>query len=195
MEECLCVHGRIFGEAPAAERIRRAEKPLAERQLRMACQPLAAARRRALAAMLALTCSACATNPVPPVPPVPPVRPSPAPTLYERLGGMSAITAMVDGAVRNIAADPRINRRFAGGDHGALATSLGDLLCERSGGPCVYRGRDMSTAHEGMQIRDDEFDALVDDIARSLDTMRVPPPEKSELLAIAERMRNAIVGH
>jgi len=147
--------------------------------------PNAALRCRAVL-VLALACSACAVVPAPQ---------APEPTLYERVGGMRAITAMVEGGVRNIAADPRINRRFAGSQHAALTRNLVDLLCERSGGPCTYRGRDMSTAHEGMHINDEEFDALVEDLRRSLDTLQVPAREQAELLAIAGRMRGAIVGH
>ncbi len=53
----------------------------------------------------------------------------------------------------------------------------------------------MADAHEGMLIRDDEFDALVDDLVRALDKHRVPAREKNELLALLGRMRNAITDH
>ena len=133
-------------------------------------------------ALLAFGC--CTSEPI-----------SGTPTLYERVGGMEAIAAVVDEAVRNIAADTRINRRFAGAKHAQLTNNLVDLFCVRTGGPCSYRGVDMSTAHEGMQIRDDEFDALVEDLMKAFDTFKVPEPEKRELLAILTQMRGAIVGH
>ena len=116
------------------------------------------------------------------------------PTLYERLGGRAAITAVVDDAIANVTADPRINRRFANAGPG-LAHNLVDLVCVRTGGPCTYRGLDMATAHEGMFIRDDEFDALVEDMEKSLGKFKVPAREKAEALAILRQMRNAIVGH
>jgi len=53
----------------------------------------------------------------------------------------------------------------------------------------------MATAHEGMNIRDDEFDALVEDLAKSFATFKVPAREQGELLAMLARMKNAIVGH
>jgi len=117
------------------------------------------------------------------------------PSLYQRLGGLPAITAMVEDTVGNIAVDGRINARFAGIHQADLTKGLVELVCERTGGPCTYRGRDMATAHEGMQISDDEFDALVEDLARSLDKFHVPAGEKDEVLRIVEQMRNAIVGH
>ena len=121
--------------------------------------------------------------------------PAPRASLYERLGGLPAMSAVVDDAVGNIAADPRINRRFASTQASHLQQNLLDLFCERAGGPCVYKGRDMASAHEGMFIRDDEFDALVEDIARSLDKNKVPARDKSELLTKLTQMRGAIVGH
>ena len=116
------------------------------------------------------------------------------PTLYERLGGRAAITAVVDEAIANVTADPRIKQRFANAGPG-LTKNLVDLVCLRTGGPCKYTGADMATAHEGMFIRDDEFDALVEDMAKSLDKFKVPQREKDESLALLRQMRNSIVGH
>jgi len=134
------------------------------------------------AAFAALLMGACAS-------------PGPTASLYERLGGPAAVTAVVDDAVANIASDPRINRRFTSAGAVHLQKNLIDLFCERSGGPCVYTGRDMSSAHEGMFIRDDEFDALIEDVVRSLDKFKVSARDKSELLAKLAQMRGAVVGH
>jgi hemoglobin len=120
---------------------------------------------------------------------------APPQSLYQRLGGMQAITALVDDGVRNIAADTRINRRFRDAAPSRLTKNLIDLVCLRTGGPCTYRGLDMATAHDGMNIRDDEFDALVDDLAKSLDRFGVGPRERRELLGIVGQMRSAVVGH
>jgi len=93
-------------------------------------------------------------------------RPAEDPSLYKRFGGREAIEAVVDDAIANISADPRINQRFASAAIPHLKRDLVDLLCARSGGPCVYAGRDMASAHEGMNIRDDEFDALIEDLVK-----------------------------
>ncbi|MEP7296257.1 MAG: group 1 truncated hemoglobin [Burkholderiales bacterium] len=121
--------------------------------------------------------------------------PAESASLYQRLGGRDAIEAVVDDAIVNISADPRINQRFASATISHLKRDLVDLLCSRSGGPCLYAGRDMASAHEGMNIRDDEFDALMEDLVKSLDKFKVPAREKNEALTILGRMKNAITGH
>jgi hemoglobin len=136
-----------------------------------------------LAVLTALGCTVAPTTPS-----------TTQPSLYERLGGRAAITAVVDDAIVNVSADPRINQRFANAGPG-LSKNLVELVCLRTGGPCTYTGADMATAHEGMFIRDDEFDALVEDMAKSLDKFKVPAREKGEALVILRQMRNAIVGH
>lgn len=120
--------------------------------------------------------------------------PPPEASLYERVGGKQAINAVVVDAIGNISTDKRINPRFINASS-SLNQNLVDLLCVRTGGPCKYSGLDMSAAHEGMNIRDDEFDALVDDIRKSLDKFKVADREKAEVLAILNQMRNAVVGH
>jgi hemoglobin len=119
----------------------------------------------------------------------------PPPTLYQRLGGHDAIAAVVDDAVTNVAADPRINQRFSVDALPRLKKNLADLICLRTGGPCTYTGKNMSEAHEGMHIRDDEFDALAEDIVKSLDKFKVPAREQGELMGALGQMRNAVVGH
>src|SRR5215212_6229229 len=116
-------------------------------------------------------------------------------TLYQRLGGQPAISAVVEDAIANVAADSRINQRFASTDLARLKSGLVEFLCDRSGGPCRYRGRNMADAHEGMKIRAVEFEALVEDLVKSLDKHKVPAREKGELLTMLGRMKNAIIEH
>src|SRR2546423_6557230 len=91
------------------------------------------------------------------------------PSLYERLGGKPAITAVVDDFVGNVANDTRINKRFANADIPRLKSRLVDQVCEATGGPCKYTGASMRDAHTGMMITDAEFNALVEDLVKSLD--------------------------
>jgi hemoglobin len=116
------------------------------------------------------------------------------PSLYERLGGKPAITAVVDDMVANIAADTRINARFTGADVPRLKRMLVDQICEATGGPCTYAGRSMRDAHAGMRITDAEFGALVDDLVKALDKFKVPTREKQELLTALGGMKPDIVG-
>ncbi len=114
--------------------------------------------------------------------------------LYERLGGKPAITAVVDDFVANVAADSRINGRFANANIPRLKMLLVDQVCEATGGPCKYQGADMKSVHTGMRITNAEFDALVEDLVRSLDKFKVAPEEKGELLNALGSLRPQIVG-
>jgi len=115
-------------------------------------------------------------------------------TLYERLGGKDAITAVVDDFVGNVAADSRINQRFANANIPHLKQMLVDQICAGTGGPCTYTGRDMKSAHAGMRISDAEFDSLVGDLVKTLDKFKVPEKEKGELLGVLGPMKADIVG-
>ena len=115
------------------------------------------------------------------------------PTLYERLGGKPAITAVVDDFAARVAADRRINRFFANTDVPAFKVKLVDQICEASGGHCKYTGKDMKTAHAGMGVTDADFNALVEDLVATLDKFKVPEKEKSVLLGVLAPMKKDIV--
>lgn len=115
-------------------------------------------------------------------------------SLYERLGGVEAIKVVVEDFVGFVASDSRINARFAKTDIAQLKQHLVDQVCQGTGGPCTYRGRDMVTTHKGMNIGDADFAALVESLVKALDKNKVPAKEKSELLGILGPMKPAIVG-
>jgi hemoglobin len=102
--------------------------------------------------------------------------------LYERLGGQRAIVAVVDDFIGRVAADKRINIRFSNTDIPRLKSLLVEFVCMATGGPCKYTGVDMETSHAGMEVVEDEFTALVEDLAATLDKFKVPAKEKGELL-------------
>ncbi len=114
-------------------------------------------------------------------------------SLYDRLGGQPAITAVVDQFVATVAGDARINGRFATTDIPKLKGHLVDQICMATGGPCTYHGRDMKTTHAGMKISNKDFGALVEDLVKALDTFKVPAKEKSELLGLLGPMKKDIV--
>jgi hemoglobin len=119
-------------------------------------------------------------------------------TLYQRLGGKKAITAVVDEFVGRVAADTRINHFFAAaaGDPKRLASfkkKLVDQICEASGGPCKYTGKDMKSAHAGMGISGGDFGALVEDLVGALDKFHVGDKEKNDLLGALGPMKSDIV--
>ena len=115
------------------------------------------------------------------------------PTLFERLGGLDAITAVVDAFVGRCADDPRINAKFVRTDIPRLKKMLIDQVCEAAGGPCTYTGRNMRETHDGMGVTAGEFDALVEDLVATLDGFNVQEAEKQELLGVLGPMRGEIV--
>jgi len=119
-------------------------------------------------------------------------------SLYDRLGGKKAITAVVDEFVGRVAADARINHFFAAAaadpQHLAMfKMKLVDQICMASGGPCKYTGKDMKTAHAGMGVTEADFNALVEDLSGALDKFKVPAKEKGELLGALGPMKSDIV--
>jgi len=114
-------------------------------------------------------------------------------SLYERLGGQPAIVAVVDDFVGNVAKDKRINGFFTHTDIANLKTKLVEQICAATGGLCTYTGRDMKTVHAGLGIRSRDFDALVEDLGKTLKKFKVPKKEQGELVAILAPMKKDIV--
>jgi hemoglobin len=113
--------------------------------------------------------------------------------LYERLGGQPAITAVVDDFVGNVAKDRRINSFFAKADIPRLKLNLVNQLCQATGGPCVYTGRDMKSTHAGMGIRSRHFGALVQDLGKSLNKFKVAKADQAQIVAVLGPMKKDIV--
>jgi hemoglobin len=114
-------------------------------------------------------------------------------TLYERLGGLDAITAVVDSVVARQGGDDRINRKFGRTDIPHLKKNFVDQVCEATGGPCTYTGRSMREAHDAMQVTAGEFDAFIQDLEGVLDELNVPTTEHQELLGLLLPLRDEIV--
>ena len=114
-------------------------------------------------------------------------------SLYDRLGGQGALVAVVDDFVGNVAADNRINKFFAKTDIPRLKRLLVEQICAGTGGPCTYTGRDMKSAHAGMGINDAQFNALVEDLVKSLDKFKVATADKDALLGVLGPMKPQIV--
>lgn len=114
-------------------------------------------------------------------------------TLYDRLGGKTAITSVVDSFVARVAADQRINKKFARSNVPRVKAMLVDQVCAATGGPCTYTGRNMKEAHRNMAVTDGEFNALVEDLVATLNGFNVPKAEQDELLAVLGSMKADIV--
>jgi hemoglobin len=120
-------------------------------------------------------------------------------SLYERLGGIYSIATVVDDFIDRIMVDDRLNanprvdeahHRVAPAGFKYLVT---EQLGEASGGPQRYTGRSMEDTHRELLITADEWEAFIDDLNQTLDKFEVPQQERSEVLAIIESTREAIV--
>jgi len=131
----------------------------------------------------------------------------PEPTLYERFRvidgvgtprqGRDAIGVVVESFVANMVADSRVNARFKDmqpAARGKLTSNLADQICEATGGPCSYYGKDMKATHTGMKITEAEWNATVENMVKALDKHKVAEREKKDLLAALGPMKADIVG-
>lgn len=117
-------------------------------------------------------------------------------SLYTRLGGYDAIAAVVDEFITRLATDPRFQRFFSGFSDDSkkrLRQHILDQFCAAAGGPCVYTGREMKTAHTGLKISEDDWNAAAKHLVAALDKFKVPEAEKNELLAFVISQKKDIV--
>jgi hemoglobin len=148
-----------------------------------------------LALGLALAAPRFAGAQAPPVTPASPAAPAPA-SLYQRLGGYDSLAVITDDFVGRLARDPALARFFArvGAEaRGRIRQLLLDQLCAASGGPCIYPGRDMKTAHQGLGIGEREWAVTIGHLIASLDRYKVGPKEKDEVLQWVARLKRDIV--
>ena len=121
---------------------------------------------------------------------------SPERSLYQRMGGYDVIAAITDDFLGRMRADARFSRLGGGRslDSRTRARQLTvDMLCQLAGGPCVYIGRSMKTAHAGLAITAADWEGLMRHVAASLDQRKVPAKEKEEFLTLFSNLRKDIV--
>jgi len=119
-------------------------------------------------------------------------------SLYDRLGGQPAVDAVASGLVDRILADSRVNKWFAHAASSpentkAYKAKLSSFICKAVGGPCDYTGQDMVTAHKGRGVTDDAFGAVAENLSKTLDQLKVPEPEKREVMTLVGSLKPSIV--
>ena len=114
-------------------------------------------------------------------------------TLYESMGGESVLRTAVDHFADNVQTDNRINFTFAEADISKFKRLIFEQLCNLSGGPCKYTGRDMRTSHTKLNINNAEFNALAEDLYIALDQAGVPYRLQNKLMAMLAPMQHQIV--
>lgn len=117
-------------------------------------------------------------------------------SLYERLGRYDAIAAVIDSLMLRMTVDPQLAKYFAG--HGEdsrnhLRQLQLDMICQATGGPCIYLGRDMKTVHKGLGINGTEWQTLITHIIGVLDNFKVPDAEQKEILGFLNGIKGDII--
>ena|SRR5579862_2358820 len=116
--------------------------------------------------------------------------------LYKRIGGYDVIAAVIDDMFARLRGDARFARFGMGrsvDSHKRSRQLLLDQICELSGGPSYYTGRDMKTSHAGLRITGEEWHANLEHTRAALQKFGIADPEQSEFLALFERYRREIV--
>ena len=114
-------------------------------------------------------------------------------SLYDRLGGRPGIEAIVENIWENHVSNPLINKRYADSNPSEVKRLVTEMCCAGFGGPETYTGKDMISAHKGMNINDTEFVAVCDDVLKALDQNNVGQREKDEILCILYSLKNEVV--
>lgn len=115
-------------------------------------------------------------------------------SLYERLGGRPGIGAIAAKAVANHARNPVVAPRFRASDLPKVTEAATLFFCAGSGGPEAYPGKDMRSAHLGMNVNEREYMAVMDDIVAAMKDVRVGPEEQAEVVAILYSLKGEILG-
>lgn len=124
---------------------------------------------------------------------------TPTPTLYQRLGGVYSIAAVVDDLIERLLVNDVLNANPAIAEarqrvpKAGLKYHLTSMVCWATGGPEAYTGRSMKDSHAHLNITENEWQAFLADFKACLDKFKVPEPEQKELFAIVESTKADIV--
>ncbi len=116
-------------------------------------------------------------------------------SLYERLGGTEGITQIANDVVDLHLQNPTIATRYenAKSDVPSMKNAAATFFIAGTGGPDVYQGKDMVSAHKGMNISAAEFMAVLDDSLAALEKNGVGQREQEEVLYILYSLRSQIL--
>ena len=117
-------------------------------------------------------------------------------TLYERLGGYDALSAVASDLLPRLTSDPQLGRFWQHRGEDGVAREkqlLIDFLSSNAGGPVYYTGRDMKLSHVGMQISESDWQSFLGHVGATLDAFSVPEPERGQVVSFIESTKADIV--
>jgi hemoglobin len=117
-------------------------------------------------------------------------------SLYKRLGGYDALAAVTDEFITRLATDKTVGRFFVGASNNSkmrIRQLVVDQLCAATGGPCVYIGRDMKTAHKGLGITEEDWNISIKHLVATLTKFKVPENLQKEVAGALSGLKADIV--
>lgn len=108
--------------------------------------------------------------------------------LYKAFGEKPGLVALMDDFMVRLLADPRTGPHFKPANQQRVKEQLVEQLCDLGGGPCVYRGADMKSAHANLDVKKSDFNALVEVLQQSMDAKGIPFRRQNEMLALLAPM-------
>ena len=128
-----------------------------------------------------------------------PAAAQPTKSLYERLDGVYSIATVVDDFIERLLVNDTLNANPAIKESRTRVAKAGlkfhvtALVCAATGGPCAYTGRSMKESHAKLNINEPQWQAMVADFRKTLDTFKVPAREQEELMTIVGTTKKDIV--
>jgi hemoglobin len=114
-------------------------------------------------------------------------------TLYQHLGGQAGITRIVDEAYALFLRDDRVKDDFDNINPKRLKSRLVEQFCQITQGPCVYHGRPMAAAHNGLDLTQAKFNAVAEDVQTAMEHVGIPYRTQNRLMALLAPMQRDIV--
>jgi hemoglobin len=115
-------------------------------------------------------------------------------SLYDRLGGVAGITAIASDVVENHLNNPVVAPRFrASADIPRVKRLAAEFFCAGAGGPEAYSGKDMRSAHRGMNINEQEYLAVIDDVMAALAKHKIDDTTSKDVLAILYSLKGEVL--
>lgn len=119
--------------------------------------------------------------------------------LYERLGGLKGITLVVDDFINRLVVNktlnknPAINAGRVSSPPPYLKFQVAQMVCQVTGGPCKYTGKNMKETHVHLNISEKEWGVMAGEFKKSLDKFKVPAAEQKELFDVVVGTKTDIV--
>ncbi|MFD2171589.1 group I truncated hemoglobin [Tumebacillus lipolyticus] len=115
-------------------------------------------------------------------------------TLFEKLGGQSAIAAVVDNFYERMMKDDLVNSFFANTDMEKQRRHQTSFISFALGGPNQYTGKSMAKAHEGMNLQMEHFMAVANHLSAALRDFNVSEEDIQTVISHLLTLKDDVLG-